>query len=41
MIEDAGPFVERINAFLGGQLDPEAMRAVVDRNLYRQRAKGD
>jgi hypothetical protein len=39
MLEDAGPFVGRINVFLGGQLDTEAMRAVVDRNLYRQRAR--
>ncbi len=38
MIEDAGPFVDRINAFLGGQLDTEAMNAVVDPDLYRQRA---
>jgi len=38
MLEDAAPFVDRINTFLGGELDAEAMRAVVDRNLYRQRA---
>ena len=38
MLEEAGPFVDRINTFLGGKLDVEAMRAVVDRNLYRQRA---
>ena len=38
MLEEAGPFVDRINAFLGGQLDTEAMCAVVDPDLYRQRA---
>ncbi len=38
MLEDAGPFVDRINVFLGGQMDTEAMRAVVDPDLYRQRA---
>ncbi len=38
MLEDAVPFVDRINVFLGGQLDTEAMRAVVDPDLYRQRA---
>jgi hypothetical protein len=31
---------QQINAFLGGSLDPEAMAAVVDPDLYRNRAKG-
>ena len=30
---------QRINAFLGGSLDPEAMAAVVDPDLYRNRAQ--
>lgn len=30
--------ITRIDEFLGGGLDTTAMRAVVDRNLYRQRA---
>ena len=38
MLEEAGPFVERINTFLGGQLKTKAMCAVVEPNLYRQRA---
>jgi hypothetical protein len=30
---------QQINAFLGGNLDPEAMAAVVDPDLYRNRKK--
>ncbi len=30
-------FVTEVNAFLGGELDTDAMRAVVDPNLYRNR----
>jgi hypothetical protein len=37
MLESADEHVDRVNAFLGGELDTEAMRGVVDRNLYRQR----
>jgi hypothetical protein len=38
MVKDAAPAVEQVVAFLGGDLDAPAMTAVVDRNLYRQRA---
>ena len=37
MLVDPHPQVEAINKFLGGNLDTEAMLAVVDPNLYRQR----
>ncbi len=37
MIQGPEEPVSKINAFLGGQLDTEAMKAVVDPNLYRQR----
>jgi hypothetical protein len=37
-IEDPLAVAERVNAFLGGALDPSAMAAVVDPSLYRQRA---
>ncbi|MCZ6683143.1 MAG: sulfotransferase family protein [Planctomycetota bacterium] len=37
VLKDAGPNIERINEFLGGDLDTAAMTAVVDRSLYRQR----
>jgi len=37
MLKDPQPHVQQINAFLGGELDEAAMRAVVDPNLYRQR----
>ncbi len=39
MLADPIPHVRRINAFLGGYLREEAMRAVVDPNLYRNRAE--
>jgi hypothetical protein len=38
MLEDVTPFVDRVHAFLECPLDAEAMRAVVDQKLYRQRA---
>ena len=37
VLEDAGPAVDAINEFLGGNLDRATMRAVVDQSLYRQR----
>ncbi|MCZ6816526.1 MAG: sulfotransferase family protein [Planctomycetota bacterium] len=37
VLKDAGPNIDRINQFLGGDLDTAAMTAVVDRSLYRQR----
>ena len=37
VLEDAGPAVNAINEFLGGNLDTPTMRAVVDQSLYRQR----
>lgn len=37
ILEHAGPTIERINAFLGGQLDTVAMQAVVDQSLYRNK----
>ncbi len=33
------PFVAEVNSFLGGRLDTDAMRAVVDPNLYRNRKR--
>ncbi|MCZ6699324.1 MAG: sulfotransferase family protein [Planctomycetota bacterium] len=37
VLKEAGPNIDRINQFLGGDLDTAAMTAVVDRSLYRQR----
>ena len=37
MLTDPAPQVAQINQFLGGNLDTEAMSAVVDPNLYRNR----
>jgi Sulfotransferase domain len=37
MMADPAEPVERINRFLGGGLDIERMRGVVDRTLYRER----
>ena len=37
VIADARPNAERINEFLGGSLNVEAMAAAADRALYRQR----
>jgi hypothetical protein len=38
MLAGPGPFVPQINRFLGGGLDEEAMVAVVDPGLYRNRS---
>ena len=37
LMRDPADWVPRINAFVGGKLDEEAMKAVVDPNLYRNR----
>lgn len=37
ILKDARPHIDRVNRFLGGDLDTEAMAAVVDKALYRQR----
>ncbi len=37
LVENPGPAVAAINAFLGGGLDEQAMLATVDPSLYRQR----
>lgn len=37
-IEQPAAVAERVNAFLGGQLDETALAGVVDPSLYRQRA---
>ena len=36
-IKEPGPLVQRVNEFLGGGLDAQAMLGVVDPSLYRQR----
>lgn len=36
--QDPAGVADRVNAFLGGDLDEEAMAAIVDGSLYRQRA---
>ena len=36
-IKEPGPLVQRVNEFLGGGLDTQAMLGVVDPSLYRQR----
>jgi len=36
-LNNAAPTIKKVNNFLGGQLDTEAMAAVVDPALYRQR----
>ena len=38
MLQDPRPHIRRLNHFLGGHLDEEAMAAVVDPQLYRNRA---
>ncbi len=38
MLSNPGPFVPQVNHFLGDGLDEEAMAAVVEPNLYRNRA---
>ena len=37
MVADPGESVTRVNAFLGETMDPEAMAAVVDKQLYREK----
>lgn len=37
MLKNPQPFIERVNAFLGGQLDTAKMAQVVDPSLHRQR----
>jgi uncharacterized protein YcaQ len=37
LMKDPGPSVDRMNDFLGGELDTDAMRAVIDPDLYRRR----
>lgn len=37
LMRDPTDWIPRINAFVGGKLDEEAMKAVVDPNLYRNR----
>jgi hypothetical protein len=37
MLGDPHPYALQVNQFLGANLDPQAMAAVVDTNLYRQR----
>lgn len=37
MVKDPAPYVHKINTFLGGVLDEEKMRSVIDPSLYRQR----
>jgi len=37
MLKDPRPQLEAINQFLGGELDVDAMSAIVDPDLYRQR----
>ncbi|MFQ5461506.1 MAG: sulfotransferase domain-containing protein [Phycisphaerae bacterium] len=39
IIESSGRWVDAVNLFLGESLDVDAMRAVVDPTLYRQRAQ--
>ena len=36
-LQDAAPVVQRVNEFLGGDLNTEAMMQVVDAALYRNR----
>jgi hypothetical protein len=36
-LKNAAPIIKKVNNFLGGELDTEAMSAVVDPKLYRQR----
>jgi len=38
MLADPGPFVPQVDQFLGGTLDEAAMLAVIDPQLYRNRA---
>ena len=38
LINDPAPLIDSLNAFLGGGLDTNAMSAVIDPDLYRNRA---
>lgn len=38
LLSDPGPSIEAINEFLGGGLDTQAMAAIIDPDLYRNRA---
>ncbi len=40
MVQDPLPYIQQVNAFLGGKLDVEAMARVVDPKLYRKRSGG-
>jgi hypothetical protein len=37
MLSDPDPYIRQVNQFLGGNLDEEKMKAVIDPALYRQR----
>jgi hypothetical protein len=39
MLKNPQPFIEPVNAFLGGQLNAQRMAAVVDPALHRQRTE--
>ena len=39
VLDDPLAQAHKINAFLGGELDPQKMAAVVDPELYRNRAE--
>lgn len=41
MIDNASAEIAKLNTFAGGILDTEAMQAVVDESLYRNRAEGN
>ncbi len=38
VLKDPEEFVDRVNKFLGGHLDVDSMKSVVDKSLHRQRA---
>lgn len=38
LINDPGPAIDQLNAFLGGELDTSEMTSVIDPDLYRNRA---
>ncbi len=40
LVQDPLPYIQQVNAFLGGGLDVEAMEKVVDPKLYRKRSGG-
>lgn len=40
LVQDPLPYIQQVNAFLGGGLDLEAMAKVVDPKLYRKRSGG-